>query len=171
MINWWAIHYDPKRFPEPHKFKPERFIDFPLSAGEEAALADPYGRSHVGFGGGRRICPGMHVAERSMFINIARTLWAFEIDFKRDEQGNKIPVDFSLNGTELGSNTTPKQFKCGMFLFLYWILAMGLMVDIRPRSAKHAKILRDEWEEAQKNGIDFSEIDFDKAILREDDDD
>jgi hypothetical protein len=114
MINWWAIHYDPIRFPEPHLFKPERFIGHKLSAGEEASLQDPYQRSHFGFGGGRRICPGMHVAERSMFINIARTLWGFNIDFKRDENGHIIPVDFSLLGTQEGSNCSPKQFTCGM---------------------------------------------------------
>lgn len=130
MINWWAIHYDPVRFPEPHKFKPERFIDYPLSALEEANHPDPYQRSHVGFGGGRRICPGMssftnfflipgmHVAERSMFINIARTLWGFNIDFKRDKNGQIIPVDFTLNGTEPGSNTTPKPFACGSLLYI-----------------------------------------------------
>jgi cytochrome P450 len=115
MINWWGIHYDPSLFPEPDLFKPERFIHHTLSAGEEAALADPYQRSHFGFGGGRRICPGMHVAERSMFLNMARTLWGFDIDFKKDANGNKIPVDFSLLGTMEGSNTTPKQFACGTF--------------------------------------------------------
>jgi cytochrome P450 len=114
MINWWGIHYDPTLFPEPDLFKPERFIHHTLSAGEEAALADPYQRSHFGFGGGRRICPGMHVAERSMFLNIARTLWGFDVDFKKDANGNKVPVDFSLLGTMEGSNTTPKQFACGM---------------------------------------------------------
>jgi hypothetical protein len=119
MINWWAIHYDPVRFPEPHLFKPERFIGFPLSAGEEASLADPYQRSHFGFGGGRRICPGIHVAERSMFINIARTLWGFNIDFKKDANGEKIPVDFSLLGTMEGSNCTPKPFACGAILEIY----------------------------------------------------
>ena len=123
MINWWAIHYDPERFPEPHKFEPERFVNSPLSASEEAASADPYGRSHFTFGGGRRICPGMHVAERSMFINIARTLWGFDIDFKKDAQGNTIPIDFSLNGTEPGSNCAPKQFKCGTFRFPYLVFA------------------------------------------------
>ena len=116
MINWWAIHYDPFRFPEPHLFKPERFIGYPLSAGEEASLSDPYQRSHFGFGGGRRICPGMHVAERSMFINIARTLWGFHIDFKKDANGDKIPVDFSLLGTQEGSNCSPKPFACGIDL-------------------------------------------------------
>jgi hypothetical protein len=125
MINWWAIHYDPKRFPNPHLFDPERFINFPLSAGEEATLADPYQRSHVGFGGGRRICPGMHVAERSMFINFARVLWGFNIDFKKDKLGNKIPVDFSLRGTQKGSNCSPIPFACGNKLLCGPFIDMG----------------------------------------------
>jgi Cytochrome P450 len=121
MINWWAIHYDPKLYPEPHLFKPERFIDYPLSAGEEANHPDPYQRSHFGFGGGRRICPGIHLAERSMFINIARTLWGFDVNFKKDANGETIPVDFSLLGTEPGSNCAPKPFACGMELSLFVI--------------------------------------------------
>ena len=51
-----------------------------------------------------------------MFINIARTLWAFNIDFKRDKNGKIIPVDFSLNGTLPGSHCTPKPFACGISL-------------------------------------------------------
>jgi Cytochrome P450 len=166
MINWWAIHYDPRRFPEPHLFKPERFINHSLSAGEEAALADPYERSHFGFGGGRRICPGMHVAERSMFINIARTLWGFNVDFKRDAKGEKIPVDFSLMGTQPGSNCTPNLFACGRISSCNCVTDV---VDIRVRSAKQERILRNEWAEAQKVGIDFSSVQFDKVMAREDD--
>jgi cytochrome P450 len=59
MINWWAIHYDPVRYPNPHKFNPDRFVDYSLSAAEEANHPDPYQRSNFGFGGGRRICPGI----------------------------------------------------------------------------------------------------------------
>ena len=120
MINWWAIHYDPIRFPDPHAFRPERFIEFPLSVGQEAAQPDPLKRAHWAFGGGRRICPGMHIAERSLFLNIARTLWGFHVDFKRDAKGEKVPVDFSWNGIEPGSNTTPKPFPCGRSL-RYWL--------------------------------------------------
>jgi len=64
----------------------------------------------------------MHVAERSMFINIARILWGFNIDFKRDANGEKIPVDFSLSGTQPGSHCTPKPFACGMDLFKFILL-------------------------------------------------
>jgi hypothetical protein len=36
------------------------------------------------------------------------------------------------------------------------------------RSPKHERILREEWDEAQKVGIDFSTVQFDKLLVRED---
>ena len=57
----------------------------------------------------------MHVADRSMFINIARTLWGFDIKLKRDASGKEIPIDFGLSGTQPGSNCTPKPFECGNY--------------------------------------------------------
>ena len=36
--------------------------------------------------------------------------------------------------------------------------------DIRVRSAKHEKVLREEWDEAQKMGVDFSSVHFDKLL-------
>lgn len=56
MISWWAIHFDPKRYPEPYKFKPERFINHKLGAAEYAAHPDVSQRDHFGYGAGRRIC-------------------------------------------------------------------------------------------------------------------
>jgi len=49
-----------------------------------------------------------------MFINIARTLWGFDIRLKRDGMGREVPVDMGLSGTQPGSNCTPKPFECGM---------------------------------------------------------
>jgi len=37
-----------------------------------------------------------------------------------------------------------------------------LIVAITVRSAKHEKILREEWAEAEKVGVDFSIVHFDK---------
>jgi hypothetical protein len=159
MINWWAIHYDPERYPEPHLFKPERFEGFNLSAAEESVHPDPEKRAHFAFGGGRRICPGMHVAERSLFINIARLLWGFNVDFKRDANGKKIPVDFGLSGLEPGSNTTPKPFACGISRF-------GCVnKDLCVRSPKHEQVLREQWDEAKRVGIDFTNVHFDHLLV------
>jgi cytochrome P450 len=40
-----------------------------------AINADSTKRPHFTFGAGRRVCPGFHVAERGLFIAIARMLW------------------------------------------------------------------------------------------------
>jgi len=42
-----------------------------------------------------------------------------------------------------------------------------LIVEIRVRSKKHEQILREEWDEAQKTGVDFSTVHFDKLLARE----
>ncbi|KAG1798552.1 cytochrome P450 [Suillus plorans] len=77
--NHWAIANDPEVFPEPHKFNPQRWID---DAGRV--------RSDLRFftyGFGRRVCPGQHVANRSVFITAALILWAFHLS---ENPGAKI---------------------------------------------------------------------------------
>ncbi len=78
------VHLNEADFPEPHEFKPERFMegrDYPGTFG------------HSAFGWGRRICPGMHLGSASVSINIARILWAFNVGPARDEKGRDIEVD------------------------------------------------------------------------------
>ncbi|KAG2099579.1 cytochrome P450 [Suillus discolor] len=69
--NHWAIANDPEVFPEPHKFNPQRWID---DAGRVRGDL-----KFFTFGFGRRVCPGQHVANRSVFINTALILWAFRL--------------------------------------------------------------------------------------------
>ncbi|KAF7970083.1 hypothetical protein HWV62_25068 [Athelia sp. TMB] len=68
---WWMLR-DPERYPEPEKFDPERYI----AGSGEAVQADP--RSFA-FGFGRRICPGLNLADASLFISITRSLAVFNI--------------------------------------------------------------------------------------------
>ncbi|KAG0694286.1 cytochrome P450 [Suillus ampliporus] len=67
----WAISRDPEVYPEPHAFKPQRWID------DQGRLRDDV-KSFV-YGFGRRVCPGQHVANRSIFINTLLILWAFRL--------------------------------------------------------------------------------------------
>ncbi|KAG2125140.1 cytochrome P450 [Suillus clintonianus] len=69
--NHWAISRDPDVYPEPDTFKPERWID------DQGLLRDDLKLIIYGFG--RRVCPGQHVANRSVFINSLLILWAFQL--------------------------------------------------------------------------------------------
>ncbi|KAG2143070.1 cytochrome P450 [Suillus clintonianus] len=67
----WSIFRDPKVYPDPYAFKPQRWID------DEGHMKDTLTFFLYGFG--RRACPGLHVANRSMFINSALIFWAFNV--------------------------------------------------------------------------------------------
>ncbi|KAG1748508.1 cytochrome P450 [Suillus paluster] len=67
----WCISRDPDVFPDPHEFKPQRWID------DQGRVKDDL--KFFVFGFGRRVCPGQHVATRSIFINSALILWAFQL--------------------------------------------------------------------------------------------
>ncbi|KAG1724553.1 cytochrome P450 [Suillus lakei] len=69
--NHWAIANDPEVFPEPHKFNPQRWINGTGRVREDLRFFT--------YGFGRRVCPGQHVANRSVFINTALILWAFRL--------------------------------------------------------------------------------------------
>ena len=63
LANHWSIHLDPDVYPDPTEFKPERFIK------DGKLVGTPYSeRGHHGFGFGRRVCPGLHIAERCVSI-------------------------------------------------------------------------------------------------------
>jgi cytochrome P450 len=47
----YLMHHDPALFPDPHEFRPERFLDSPAA-----------GTTMLPWGGGRQRCPGRHLA-------------------------------------------------------------------------------------------------------------
>ncbi|BGO88536.1 hypothetical protein NBRC10512_003366 [Rhodotorula toruloides] len=77
LCNTWAIHRDPAYFPEPDLFRPERYIEDPRESG---AMPYPQKAGHSAFGWGRRICPGMHVAERGLWIAIVHIVHHFTLE-------------------------------------------------------------------------------------------
>ncbi|KAJ3890193.1 cytochrome P450 [Lentinula edodes] len=106
VLNTWTMHHDPSRHPEPERFNPERYLDDSLTSADSANLTDPYQRDHWMFGAGRRICPGMIVAEREIWLTISRMLWAFTMESLPDEPidlkeydglSGRSPVPFRIN--------------------------------------------------------------------------
>ena len=79
--NQRAITHDPVTYPEPSKFRPERFLD-PVTS---APLPN------VTFGFGRRICPGQFFARDMLWSAMASMLAAFEFLPAKDAEGRPAP--------------------------------------------------------------------------------
>jgi cytochrome P450 len=76
-----AILHNPVTYPEPSKFKPERFLD----------PASPLPFPETGFGFGRRKCPGRHLALDMAWISMASMLAVFEFLPETDIDGRSVP--------------------------------------------------------------------------------
>lgn len=90
LANIWSIHHDPREYADPDVFNPDRFLE---NGAFRGTWFSPQ-RGHAGFGHGKRICPGLHVAERSLLIGAASLLWAFTMAGEVDTMAfaNRIPT-------------------------------------------------------------------------------
>jgi cytochrome P450 len=69
LPNVFGITHDEADYPEPNDFRPERYLD-------------PKPRDDIKdivFGYGRRICPGMKLADLTLWISVAMTLSVFDL--------------------------------------------------------------------------------------------
>jgi len=85
--NTWAMFRNESVYPDPHSFKPGRFMK---DGRINPKVKDP---EELVFGLSRRACPGKHFALRVLFLTIARTLATFDISKCLDEDGNPIVPD------------------------------------------------------------------------------
>lgn len=76
----------------------------------------------------------MHVAERSLFLGIARILWGFDITPVIDETTGKpkLPEQDRLTG---GLVMLPKKYEA----------------SVKPRSEQHARVIREAWADSRKD--------------------
>lgn len=108
--NVWAIHMDPKRSPSPRTFNPDRFTDDQRSL-YESAMGEASKRDNYVFGAGRRLCQGMHIAERSLFLGISRLAWAFDFQPAIDASTGK-PTKYDGDDLVGGITVEPRHYKC-----------------------------------------------------------
>ncbi len=132
-----AIHYNETLYPNPETFDPARFLNHTLPAADYINSNNPNERDHFTYGAGRRICPGIHVAEKSLYINIVRTLWGFNITKMVGTDGK---VQEPTTAMVRGFLSVPEDFKA----------------NFKARSPQHEKIIREEFAQAEIDGIVFS---------------
>ncbi|KAG6919127.1 hypothetical protein DXG01_008934 [Tephrocybe rancida] len=127
----WAIEHDQSRFEEHDRFMPERFLD------ANGDLKSDYNTSAFGFG--RRTCPGIPFAERTLWIAIATMLWTFNIRTSKqtDPETGLLPFHYMDNDAAFNGDVTnpPLQFP----------------VVFEPRSSQRAEVARREWAECEKD--------------------
>ncbi|KAL8284027.1 hypothetical protein RQP46_005140 [Phenoliferia psychrophenolica] len=83
-----SIHRDPEIFEDGDSFVPERWLH---TVGGVKVMNPAVHSSQFGYG--RRVCPGQHVGDRSVYISTAKILWAFDITRTKDANGTELPLD------------------------------------------------------------------------------
>ncbi|KAJ3729886.1 cytochrome P450 [Lentinula raphanica] len=90
FVNVWYFLHDPTVYKDPSTFNPDRFL------GPDPE-PNPIDRGLFGYG--RRICPGAHLADVSVWINIVKAVAGIEVSPAIDEKGQvKMPVPETTDG-------------------------------------------------------------------------
>ncbi|KAM0939567.1 putative cytochrome P450 [Dioscorea sansibarensis] len=107
IVNAWKLQRDPHVWPNPLEFQPERFLPSHAAAG-----IDVKGQNYelIPFGSGRRLCPGISMAQHVLHLTLARLIQGFELR----PEGN-VPAEIYEGLFSVSSYSAP------------------LMVEITPR--------------------------------------
>ena len=137
IFNTWGMHMDESVWDSPADFIPERYKSYKLLAPEYIAMGGDWkSRDHYGYGFGRRSCPGIHLAERNLFLATAKLLWALRFEPKVGDDGVEVPIDSSPDeGYHQGFLYCAKDYDC----------------QITVRSDSIRETLLREFEEARVN--------------------
>ncbi|KAF9545038.1 cytochrome P450 [Agrocybe pediades] len=104
--NAWAMLHDPKVYPDPFSFRPERFLKEDGTL--DNSVRDP---SLFAFGFGRRICPARYMAYSAIWITIATILTVYDVKKAVDEDGNEIEPTYEYFS---GLVCMPLPYKCSL---------------------------------------------------------
>ncbi|KAJ7212728.1 cytochrome P450 [Mycena pura] len=118
----WAIEHEQERFNNHDVFQPERFLD------DTGNLKSGY----------ETTCPGVPFAERALWINIAMTLWTFNIR-KSEVPDARTGLRFKYDDSDLAFSgklsNAPFKFPA----------------VFEPRSVHRAEVVRQEWADCEKD--------------------
>ncbi|KDR69747.1 hypothetical protein GALMADRAFT_128336 [Galerina marginata CBS 339.88] len=97
-----AMTHDEQMYPEPFKFKPERFFDQNGKLNHDDRV--------LAYGFGRRVCVGKYIASTTVWLTIASILACFDISKCKDDSGNDIEI--SDDYEDFGLLTHKTKFEC-----------------------------------------------------------
>ncbi|KAG2074767.1 cytochrome P450 [Suillus decipiens] len=100
-----AISRDESLYSDASRFDPQRHLT------AEGKLKDEPLAGHFAFGFGRRICPGRHFAELSLWAAMVSILSTVRITKAKDSEGKDIPVILEYT---TGFAVQPKSFACAI---------------------------------------------------------
>ncbi|KAG8708190.1 hypothetical protein FRC09_001388 [Ceratobasidium sp. 395] len=111
IANIWAILHDPTVYINPNEFCPDRYF------GDEPA-PDP---APYAFGFGRRVCPGLHIAQQSLWLSVSNLLANFSVSKAQAADGTQITPKDSFTNDVLSIyvailNLLSVQSVCGQLL-------------------------------------------------------
>jgi len=127
FANAWHMNRDPEIFGKNTKdFDPARYLD--ASGGMAPGMSELKKEGHFSYGFGARNCVGRHMADNSLFINIAILLWAMKIERKKDTSGQFLPLD--VDGSADGGLIV-----LAVFITYYYVgTNTSVSADVRSRS-------------------------------------
>ncbi|XP_018816029.1 cytochrome P450 CYP82D47-like [Juglans regia] len=106
LVNLAKIHQDPLVWPEPTKFRPERFLTTHKDINVRGQNFDL-----IPFGSGRRVCPGISLGLNLTQLTLATFLHAFDISTPSAEPVDMVEKDIgvtSMKATPLEVHLTPR---------------------------------------------------------------
>lgn len=107
--NQWAILHDEELYPDADSFRPERWLQPGFPTYQEPLTIYPNLKRFAAFGHGRRICPGLEVSEKSLFLQVSSLYWACNVRRAVDASGNLIEVPwYDFTGVAI---STPRKFR------------------------------------------------------------
>ncbi|KAG5362418.1 Phenylacetate 2-hydroxylase [Yarrowia sp. C11] len=105
FMNAFAANFDAARFHDPFKFDPERYLDL------DGRLKNEVGPAHFGFGAGSRMCCGIHLARKELYVALVRFLLAFRILPPVDSKDMMVNNPVEIFAQPENMTTKPPPFK------------------------------------------------------------
>ncbi|KAF8607171.1 cytochrome P450 [Ceratobasidium sp. AG-I] len=101
IANAWGMLQDPEVHKDPTVFNPDRFVGLVVEPNPEDII----------FGFGRRRCPGIAVAQSSIWLSISLTLAAYDVTPSMGSDGKPILPSLKYSNTTMSH---PEPFQCNV---------------------------------------------------------